>query len=75
MGDFPGAEALYREALATQKTLLGEKNVEVARSLEGLGLNLFDQDNADDGILLLREAVAMPCRICDKGLQQRPSAI
>jgi tetratricopeptide (TPR) repeat protein len=60
MGNFPGAEPLYREALALQKKLLSEKNSAVARSLEGLGLNLFDQgNNHDDAVALVREAVAM----------------
>ena len=43
MGDYAGAEPLFREALALRRKLTGKKSPEVAQSMEGLALNLFDR--------------------------------
>ena len=45
MGDFAEAEPLFRESLALRRKLTGNKSLEVAQSIEGLALNLFDQGN------------------------------
>ena len=59
MGDFAAADPLFRETLELRRKLLGKKSSEVAKSLEGLGLNLFDQGDYDAALVMLREAVAL----------------
>ena len=65
MGDFAAAEPLFREALTLRRKLTGKKSPEVAQSIEGLALNLFDQGNYEDSVTLMREAVAIQRKLHD----------
>lgn len=64
MGEHAKGERAIREALQIQRKLYGSRpNVEVARSLETLGLNYYDRGLYDDAIRHLREAAAMQDRL------------
>ena len=66
MGEFAEAEPLFREALALRRKLSGAKNSQdVAQSIEGLALNLFDQGKFEEAVPLMREAVAMQRKLHD----------
>ncbi|HXO25975.1 MAG TPA: tetratricopeptide repeat protein [Thermoanaerobaculia bacterium] len=65
-GDYAGAEALHREALAMQRRLLGSEHPEVARSLNKLANVLDDKGNYTGAEALYREALAMRQKLMGK---------
>jgi tetratricopeptide (TPR) repeat protein len=59
-GDVAAGEPVIQEALKIQHKLYGKKpNPEVARNIEALGLNYYDQGKYEESVHSLREAVAM----------------
>jgi tetratricopeptide (TPR) repeat protein len=56
---FAEAEAMYREALAMRKKLLGSENPQVADSLNNLGNVLYDQGKFVEAEATHRQALAM----------------
>ncbi len=67
-GDFEGAEELLREAVDIQRQVLGEENLTVAKSLDDLGMSLWDQGEYDAAEPLLRQALAMRRRVIPGGI-------
>ena len=67
-GDFEAAEGLLSEAVDIQRQVLGEENLTVARSLDSLGMSLWDQGEYDEAEPLLREALAMRRKIIPGGI-------
>ncbi len=57
--DYPHAESLYVEALATQRRLLGEAHPEVAATLENLGGVYFRTKRYNETLKLLDQVLAM----------------
>ena len=58
-GRYADAERSFREALALQRKLYGEKHGDIGRTLMGLALTLDDEDELKAALPLMRNAVAM----------------
>ena len=67
-GNHVGAEALLREAIEIQRAAYGEESLDLARSLDQLGITLSNQARYDEAEPLLREALAMFRRLVPSGL-------
>src|SRR4030095_3063915 len=62
-GKVAEAETLYREALATEKKLLGNEHPDVAESLTELGLVLQKQGKMAEGDEMRHEALAIQTKL------------
>ena len=58
-GDSEEAETFYREALAMNRRVLGEKHVEIASGLENVATTLWDKEDLAGAETLYRQSLAM----------------
>jgi len=58
-GDFAGAEALLREALALRENAFGKRHFTVAASATNLGLTVWRQGRADEALPLFQRALGL----------------
>ena len=58
-GDSEEAEKFYRESLAMNRRLLGEKHPEVANGLENVAMALSDKGDLDGAEVLYRQSIQM----------------
>lgn len=59
LGDYPGAEALYRRVLDIRQELFGAKHLQIAESLNDLGVALKDRGRLESAGQILSRAVEM----------------
>jgi serine/threonine protein kinase/Tfp pilus assembly protein PilF len=59
LGQYTNAEAMFREAVALRKKLLGKEHPAVAKSLNNVGIALYRQGRLAEAETLQREALAM----------------
>jgi serine/threonine protein kinase len=59
LGLWDKSEAMFRQALAIQKRVLGNEHPDIATSLEGLGVALTYESRMEEAGILLRDALAM----------------
>ena len=62
-GRFEEAEALLRESLEIRRGVHGEEQLDVAKAMEDLGMNLFDQGIYEAAETMLRDSNAMRRRL------------
>ena len=58
-GDSDGAEKFYRESLAMNRRLLGEKHPEIANGLENVAMAMSDKGDLDGAEALYRQSLQM----------------
>jgi tetratricopeptide (TPR) repeat protein len=58
-GDSEGAEKFYRESLAMNRRLLGEKHPEIANGLENVAMALSDKGDLEGAEALYRQSIQM----------------
>ena len=58
-GDLDGAEKFYRESLAMNRRLLGEKHPEIANGLENVAMSLQDKGDLAGAEILYRQSLEM----------------
>ncbi|HEY2665011.1 MAG TPA: tetratricopeptide repeat protein, partial [Candidatus Binataceae bacterium] len=58
-GDLDGAEKFYRESLAMNRRLLGEKHPEIANGLENVAMSLQDKGDLAGAETLYRQSIEM----------------
>ncbi len=66
IGENEKAEAMFRQALATQRKLLGGEHVDVAQSLNSLAWALLDKSTFAEAETVSRQALAMRRRLLGK---------